>query len=132
MLTIPKRIYEEMIDYCKSCLPQEACGILGGEDCEVKEFYKMRNIEASSISYTMDASEQFMVMKDLRSKNLSLTAIFHSHPSSPAFPSPKDLRLAFYEDSFYIIISLMDNEPQTKAFLIKNQEKIKEIEILIK
>lgn len=121
-----------MIDYCKACFPNEACGILGGIGFDIKEIYTMTNIESSPISYMMDASEQFKIMKDMRNNNLSLAAIFHSHPSSPAYPSNKDLALAFYEDSLYIIVSLMNKEPEAKAFIIKKQKEIQEIEISIK
>lgn len=121
-----------MINYCKASFPQESCGILGGIGCDIKEIYKMTNIENSPVSYMMDAAEQFRIMKDMRRNNLSLVAIFHSHPSSSAYPSPKDLALAFYEDSFYIIVSLMNKKPETRAFIIKGQKKIQEIEIFIK
>lgn len=131
-LSITKKIYADMIDYCKACFPNEACGILGGIGFDIKEIYMMTNIESSPVSYMMDASEQFRIMKDMRNNNLSLAAIFHSHPSSPAYPSHKDLALAFYEDSFYIIVSLMNKEPETRAFIIKGQKEIQEIEIFIK
>ncbi len=121
-----------MINYCYACLPNEACGILGGIGPDIKEIYKMTNIENSSVTYMMDPAEQFKIMKIIRMNNLSLTAIFHSHPSSPAYPSPKDTSLAFYEDSFYVIISISDKLPETKAFSIKRQKEIQEVEILIK
>lgn len=131
-LQIPQKIYEEMINYCKACFPNEACGILGGVGFNIKKIYTITNTENSPVSYMMDASEQFRIMKDMRRNNLSLAAIFHSHPSSPAYPSPKDLDLAFYEDSFYVIVSLMNNAPETRAFIIKRQKEIVEMEILIK
>lgn len=130
-LRIPRKIYNDMINYCYASLPYEACGILGGIGCDVKEIYVMTNIEKSNVSYMMDSAEQFMVMKKLRISNLSLTAIFHSHPSSIPYPSSKDLALAFYEDSFYVIVSMLNKVPETKAFSIKNQREIQEVEIFI-
>lgn len=55
-----------------------------------------------------------------------MLAIYHSHPDSEAFPSAKDVQLAFYPDSLYIIVSLVKKEPVVKAFSIKEGD-IKEI-----
>jgi len=130
-ILIPEKIFKEMMNHCEASFPNEACGILAGIGCNVNEIYNMTNTEDSPVSYIMDAAEQFRVMKDIRQKNLSLLAIFHSHPSSPAYPSARDLALAFYEDSFYIIVSLQNGKPQTNAFIIKGQSKIQPADILI-
>lgn len=91
----------------------------------------MTNIEKSPVSYFMDSKEQFKVMKDIRENNLEMVAIFHSHPSSPAYPSAKDLNLAFYEDSIYIIVSLIEKEPVVKGYLMR-EGKIEEVGITVK
>jgi len=130
-LTISEEIFDEMIAHCKEAVPNEACGILAGKGGEVSKIYKMTNIEKSSVSYFMDSKEQFKVMKDIRANNLSMLAIFHSHPSSQAYPSEKDKSLAFYEDCVYIIVSLAEKEPVAKGFSIR-EGSIKEIGISIK
>jgi proteasome lid subunit RPN8/RPN11 len=129
-LVISKKLLEEIISYCKDASPNEACGILAGRNHEVIKVYKMTNIENSPISYTMDSREQFSAMKDMRENNLSMIAIFHSHPLSPAYPSKKDMELAFYEDSAYVIVSLFNLKPVVKAFSIK-EKKVEEIEIVV-
>ncbi len=130
-LFIPETIYHEIIRHCRDCYPYEACGILAGDGVEVRKFYKAANTEKSSYSYLIDAQEQFKIMKDMRENNLSLIAIVHSHPTSLAYPSSKDISLAFYEDSVYIIVSLMNHEPEIKGFSIKGQAEVSEVEILI-
>ena len=90
----------------------------------------MTNIEKSPVSYLMDSKEQFRVMKDMREKSLSMIAIFHSHPASAAYPSPRDVSLAFYEEAVYVIVSLAGKEPEVKAFSIR-EGKIREVEILV-
>ena len=130
-LHILKNLYDEMLSHCRESCPNEACGILAGKENKASKIYKMANIEKSPVSYFMDSKEQFKVMKDIRENNLEMVAIFHSHPSSPAYPSNKDLNLAFYEDSIYIIVSLIESEPAVKGFLIK-EGKIKEVTIAVK
>jgi proteasome lid subunit RPN8/RPN11 len=127
-IIIPSYIFDEMIAYSKECYPNEACGILAGKDNEVLNIYKMKNIENSPVTYMLDSKEQFKVMKEIRQNNLSMLAIFHSHPSSAAFPSQRDIELAFYEDVVYIIISLMGNEAVVKGYLIKSGE-VKEVSL---
>jgi proteasome lid subunit RPN8/RPN11 len=129
-LIIPRQIFVEMLNHCKGDYPNEACGILAGKGKATSRLYKMANTEKSPVSYSMDPTEQFKVMKDMRTNDLSMVAIFHSHPSSPAYPSDKDVGLAFYEDSAYIIVSLMEREAIVKAFSIRERD-IKEIGICV-
>lgn len=130
MIKIPKNIYQEMILYANSKLPNESCGILAGLDNCIKKIYKMRNIEESPEKYLMDPQEQIKVMKDIRQNNLKMIAIFHSHPSTPARPSKEDIDMAFYEDVYYIIISFMKDIPEVKAFKIIG-ENVSASEIII-
>lgn len=129
-ILIPKEIFDEMLAHCKENYPKEACGILAGNGNEVKKIYKMINIENSPVSYMLDSKEQFRVMKEIRQENLSMLAIYHSHPTSMPYPSAKDVELAFY-DVAYIIISLISEEPIAKGYSIKSG-CIKEINIVKK
>ena len=130
-LFISRELLDEVISFCKEAYPNEACGILAGKGSEVLKIYKMANIENSPVSYLTDSGEQFKVMKDMRENNLSMVAIFHSHPSSAAYPSRRDVNLAFYQDSAYVIVGLTEKEPVVKAFSIREGD-IKEIEVVVK
>ena len=61
-----------------------------------------------------------------------MTGIFLSHVASEAAPSQKDVRLAFYPDVSYLIVSLSDiNKPILRSFKIKDEKIIEEeIEIV--
>lgn len=131
MIRIPKSIVDDIIVHAKEEHPKECCGILGGKDNEVSTSYRMTNTDNSSTTYFMEPREQFKVMKELRTKGLEITAIYHSHPHTTCYPSGTDVKLAYYPDSFYVIISLADMEkPEVRAFKIKD-EKITEEKILI-
>ena len=81
--------------------------------------YAMTNIEPSPVSYLMDPDEQLSVQKKMREQGEGMTAIYHSHPQSPAYPSAKDVNLAFYEDAFYLIVSLSEGDiHEVKAYSI--------------
>ena len=119
-LIIPAATFSSMMAHCRADYPNEACGILAGCDLMVDEIFPMTNIEKSPASFLMDAEEQFRMMKELREKSLQMTAIYHSHPATPAYPSRKDLDMAYYEEAAYVIISLTEREPVVRCFSIIN------------
>ncbi len=131
MITIPKTIYDQMIAHARSGYPNEACGILAGKKKdEADQFFPMVNLDKASISYFMDPKEQLQVFKKIRASGIEMRGIFHSHVASEAYPSQKDVRLAFYPDVSYLIVSLSDMEkPVLRSFRIVDEkageEKIK-------
>ena len=126
MITIPKSVYNEMIAHAKAGYPNEACGLLAGR-IAVTVYYAMRNLDEASISYFMDPKEQLKVFKEMRAKNIEMLGIFHSHVASVAYPSQKDIRLAFYEEASYLIVSLSDkNKPVLRSFRIKDEKVTEE------
>lgn len=119
MLRIPKDIHDELVAHAQAGFPLEVCGILGGSDGTVSAIYPMTNTDASNEHFMMDPREQFAVVKDLRAKQISMLAIYHSHPETPARPSAEDIRLALTPDVSYVIISLADpSAPDIKSYTI--------------
>lgn len=125
MLQIPKSIHEDLIAHAREGFPLEVCGILGGTGGVVSAIYRMTNTDASNEHFMMEPREQFAVIKDLRAKGLTMQAIYHSHPETPARPSQEDIRLALTPAVSYVIISLADSQhPVVKSFKI-DQGKVK-------
>jgi [CysO sulfur-carrier protein]-S-L-cysteine hydrolase len=145
-LTIPQQILDEMIAEARAAAPHECCGMLAGRGQQVTHHYKIKNIvaakseavkqmfdnakiahleqlsaeERADIAFWMDDKEMFAAQKDMRKQDIALLASYHSHPVSPARPSPTDIKaLAFYPDIVHIIVSLMDEaQPVANAFRI--------------
>jgi proteasome lid subunit RPN8/RPN11 len=128
-LFINKKLIDEMLAHAKEASPSEACGILAGKENKVEKIYRMKNIEASPVSYEMDSKEQFSVMKEMEKNRMRMVAIYHSHPHGGAYPSPKDIKLAFYPDTAYIIVGLGGDEPEVRAYLME-EGKEREIGII--
>src|SRR3989338_6236621 len=119
MLTISKKLYEEIIAHCKREHPKEACGILAGNSGMVEQIYPMKNVENSHIGYAMDPKEQLSVEKKMRACKLRMVGIYHSHTASEAYPSSVDVSLAVSADVSYMLISLKDHgSPVAKSFSI--------------
>ncbi len=127
------------MDHCIAVLPNEACGILGGREGRVERVYCMTNARPGPASYEMDPEEQFRVLKELRDAGLGLIAIFHSHTTSPAYPSGIDVEKAYwpgtlfpnFPEAVYVILSFRDRRlPETRGFLISNG-KVREVPVVI-
>ncbi|MBQ27853.1 MAG: hypothetical protein CMH81_06920 [Nitrospiraceae bacterium] len=123
MLHIPQSVIDEMTAHARSIDPVECCGIMAGttseEDATVTHIYPIKNGDASIVSYFMDPKELLWAHKNMRSNTLDLLVIYHSHTHTQAYPSATDIRLAFYPEAHYIIISLeVKDQPDIKAFRI--------------
>ncbi|HZR45859.1 MAG TPA: M67 family metallopeptidase [Candidatus Manganitrophaceae bacterium] len=132
MIKIPQSVIDNMISHAQSEAPNECCGLLGGRGEIVEEIYRITNLPADDpkiadlkvpadrrFRYMMDPKEQLLAFKKMREGGTTLVGIYHSHPHSPAYPSATDVRLAFYSDVWYLIISLEEKErPQLRAFRI--------------
>jgi proteasome lid subunit RPN8/RPN11 len=106
MLQIPRRFLEDIVAHALEEDPNECCGLLAGSGDAASRLFRITNSEKSPIRYLMDPKEQFAAFKAIRNEGLSLLAIYHSHTHTPAYPSPTDIRLAFYPEARYLIVSL--------------------------
>lgn len=123
MLQIPMTIYERMIGQAREGFPLEVCGILGGKGNCVSAIYPMTNTDASRDHFMMEPREQFSVAKALRSQELEILAVYHSHPATPARLSDEDLRLALTPGISYVIVSLADpSAPEVRSFRIADKK----------
>ncbi len=119
MLKLPRNIYERMIGQAREGFPVEVCGILGGKDGVVSAIYPMTNTDACGEHFMRDPAEQFATARALRSQELEMLAVYHSHPTTPARPSEEDIRLARTPNVSYVIVSLTDpSAPEIRSFKI--------------
>ena len=145
MPKIIQKIMDQIVDHAKRETPYECCGILAGAFACITEMYEIGNLasddpriadlkipEDRKVRYMMDPKEQFHALRNMRERGLTMLGIYHSHPHSQAFPSATDVRLAFYPEVFYLIISMADTVPDLRAFFIVDgkitEEKIERIE----
>lgn len=129
---IKQAVYDQLISWCLKDPAKETCGILAGRDKKIEKIFPLANISDSpKLCYHIDPKEQLGVFKELRRQELELTAIYHSHVDSPAYPSARDIELAFYPESSYIIVSLSNPKaPMARSFRIV-EGKISEEELVV-
>jgi proteasome lid subunit RPN8/RPN11 len=130
-MRIPRNLVDEIVAHAREDLPNECCGMVGGGAEEARTVYRAENAEASPLRYSIDAKEQFRLMRAIEEAGEELAAIYHSHTKSPAYPSQTDVNLAGWPDAVYLIVSLADaGAPDLKGFWIRDG-KIVEAELVV-
>jgi len=130
-MKIRRDLVDEIVAHARENLPNECCGMVGGDNGEARTVYRAENAEGSPFRYSIDAKEQFRMMKEIEAAGEELAAIYHSHTKSPAYPSQTDVNLAGWPEAVYLIVSLADPEaPDLKGFWIKDGQ-IAEAELVV-
>jgi [CysO sulfur-carrier protein]-S-L-cysteine hydrolase len=128
---ISQQLIDEIVAHAREDLPNECCGMVGGVDGEARMVYRAENAEASPLRYSIDAKEQFRLMREIEEAGEELVGIYHSHTKSAAYPSQTDINLAGWPDAVYLIASLADAEsPDIKGFWIRDGE-INDAELVV-
>ena len=126
-MRISREIYEQIEEHAREEAPNECCGLIGGVDGEARTLYRAKNAEASPLRYNLDPQDQFRIMREMEDRGEELSAIYHSHTHSEAYPSETDVKLAFYPEARYIVVSLTDREnPVIRSFFITDGEVTEE------
>jgi [CysO sulfur-carrier protein]-S-L-cysteine hydrolase len=122
---------EQLYEQARRDAPFETCGLIGGKDGRALKIYPIPNVADNKVKlYVMDSGEQFRAMSDIEERGWELTAIYHSHPVSPAIPSKTDREIAYWKEmetpffpgSVYIIMTLMNpNAPEAHGYFLDGE-----------
>jgi proteasome lid subunit RPN8/RPN11 len=114
---------KEIVEQGLREFPNECCGLIASEGGVPVRVFPMTNADASPVTYRLDGKEQLRVFDELDERGWDLWAIYHSHTHSEAYPSETDVKLAFYPDARYLLLSLADrDEPVLRSFRIVDGE----------
>jgi len=119
-IRITSQVMQAIIAHSQRGLPNESCGYLANENGILVRHYEMTNVDQAVYHYSMDPKEQYEAIMDARQRGQDLTAAYHSHPLTPAWPSNEDIRLAYDSELSYVIISLAGPEPVVRSFRIRD------------
>ena len=107
--------YEEIIEYCKSESPKEACGIVilfkGGY-----KWIPCNNISTNPTNEFAIAPEDFANAEDMG----EIVAIVHSHPNGSSTPSPNDVFCQKQHGVDWLIIGL---KTENDIYWLKSEQK---------
>jgi proteasome lid subunit RPN8/RPN11 len=110
-VVLPASIRAAIVDHARAEVPNEACGLIIGDrpaadGGQAIRWVPTRNLAASPFRYEIDPDELLRLTIETDVTDQVFWAIVHSHTHTPAVPSPTDLRLAFYPDALYMLVSL--------------------------
>ncbi len=117
-MVIPGAVRDAIVAHARAGLPNEACGILAGLDGRVERFFPAEPDEPSPYYYRIESRDQIRIMNAIDEAGLDLLGIYHSHTSSPAYPSRTDAEQAFWPDAVYVIVSLAGSDPDVRGYRI--------------
>jgi proteasome lid subunit RPN8/RPN11 len=121
MFSIPREIFQAMVEHARAALPNEACGILAGREGMALKVYPATNRDASPIHYQLEPTEQLRIFQEMEEKGWEFAGIYHSHVKAEAKPSREDIEIAYYPEALYLILSLRDQKnPVLRGFWIRD------------
>ena len=119
-MKLSRALYDEMVDHARAEAPNECCGMVATSDGQAVKVYRAVNAAASPLRYEIDGAEQYRIQMDINDAGHDLGAIYHSHTRSKPYPSQTDINLAFYPEALYVIVGLAGEEPEVRAFAIRD------------
>jgi proteasome lid subunit RPN8/RPN11 len=119
-MRISQELFDEMVAHAAQDAPNECCGMIATRDGEAVTVHRATNAAASPLRYEIDGAEQYRIQMAIDDADLDLGAIYHSHTRSAPYPSQTDINLAFYPEALYVIVGLAGQEPDVRAFEIRD------------
>ncbi|SMB94054.1 M67 family metallopeptidase [Deinococcus hopiensis] len=106
-LFLPFILVSALWDHAKREAPRECVGAIGGHRrgaaAEAVALYPLANVSPDpERTYLADAGHLLRALKAMQAADLTLVALYHSHPHGPGWPSETDTRLAAYPVPYVI------------------------------
>lgn len=109
MLSVPKRLVEQISAHVESAYPEEGAGFLLGGGGEVREIFPLPNAredEARHNRYLITPEDYMKAEVKAAELGVDLIGVFHSHPDCPNVPSEFDREWA--QPFFSYLITRVD------------------------
>ncbi len=119
-MRISAALYDEIVAHARAEAPDECCGMIGSSDGRALTLHPAENAAHSPLRYEIDGAEQYRIQMAIDDAGQDLGAIYHSHTRSAPIPSQTDINLAFYPDTLYVIVGLAGDEPDVRAYEIRD------------
>lgn len=125
VLPLPRAVLAAMLAHIEAGYPNEACGVLAGDaQGRVARHFPAANASETPRTFSeIGPTELLAIWNEIDARDWSMLAYYHSHPETPAYPSPRDILWSHgWPGTYYIIFSLADRaSPIARAFLITGE-----------
>ena len=122
-----------MIGHCIAGLPEEACGLLGGDPAtnEVTYRYPAQNVAASAWVYTVDPLAHLRADRDAEVRGNAIVGVYHSHTHTDAYPSPTDVGRLRIRRGTTSSSRCRDSHPVVRSYAIVDEQVTEESVVLM-
>jgi len=133
-IELPRALVNQILHHAQASPEWEVCGLIGAKDGQPRSCHPVANAATDpQTRFQLDPAGQIEAMRQIREDGEELFAIFHSHPSAPAEPSPTDLAEAAYTEALYLVISLNTKGVlEMRGFRIAEDKSVSETPLLLK
>lgn len=135
-LLLDRDVWTAMLATAIDGYPLEACGLLGGIPGagRIDGFCRVENADASAKTYAIGPAGFAAAEAAFAPRGLEIIGVMHSHTHTDAYPSPTDIDRAdnpLLEGWKYIIVSLRDEAPVLRCYVLDGREVVEEIVELV-
>jgi proteasome lid subunit RPN8/RPN11 len=130
---MPNIVYKQLLAHCILHLPKEACGVLlgmqAGSKLTIHRFIPVPNVSLHpATEFELDHRVWARLIFDSHATGEHIIGTVHSHPASPAIPSPDDLRTEWHNIPTHWILSCEHKESLVlRAFSYYQDETYEQI-----
>jgi proteasome lid subunit RPN8/RPN11 len=128
-MRIDQTLLDEIVSHAREEVPNECCGIIGGQDGRATSLHRASNALASPVRYEIEATDLYRIWRQIEEAGDDLIAFYHSHVKAPPRPSQTDINWADnWPGAAHLICSLGGEEPAIRAFDI-HDGRVEEVEL---
>jgi proteasome lid subunit RPN8/RPN11 len=122
-VTLERAALETLVAHAREEAPNECCGVLLGTASSIAEAARTRNIADQPRSrFLIDPKDYIDLRRSARARRLEVLGFYHSHPASPAVPSPTDRAEAAYPGHLYLIVGLAAEPPDVAIYRLDESD----------
>lgn len=106
-LDISREFFELILEESRKEYPNEACGVILGPTGSGKalRIKPMPNAAQSPTFYEFDSKDLLRLYREVDDLDEEIVVVYHSHPSSEAYPSQTDVAYAGEPGAHYVLVS---------------------------
>ena len=103
-IPVPRHLVNQILHLAQLSADREICGLIGGRDGVPRRWYPVNS--AATGGHRLDPADCGAALNAMQARGETLFAVLHSHPATPAIPSPSYLALGEFPDIPHLIVSL--------------------------
>ncbi len=119
MTVIVRRVLDDVRAHARESAPRECCGVLLGTTDRIVDSMRATNLAPGNTRFELDPRDHFRAIREARSRQLDVVGFYHSHPHTPAYPSPTDMAESGYADALHLIAGIREGVNEIRLFRIR-------------